>query len=52
MTDRERGVPSDGTTDAADQEADFVAWAERQVALLREGEFCEPPEVQDLDFIP
>lgn len=30
-----------GPPDAADYESDFVAWVERQAALLREGQFCE-----------
>lgn len=30
-----------GPFDAADYESDFVAWVERQAALLREGQFSE-----------
>ena len=41
MTDRDSRAPPDRPPDAADYESDFVAWVERQAALLREGQFSE-----------
>lgn len=42
LTDRNsEGPPPDWPPDAAGYEADFVAWVERQTALLRDGRFDE-----------
>lgn len=41
MTNLNQQGPPDRLPDAADYEADFVAWVERQAALMREGLFSE-----------
>ena len=40
LTDRNQWPP-DRSPDSADYESDFVAWVERQAALMREGQFSE-----------
>lgn len=41
MTDRKQQSPPDRPPGDADYESDFVAWVERQAALMREGQFSE-----------
>ena len=41
MTDRNHQGPPDRPPDVAGYESDFVAWVERQAALMREGQFGE-----------